>query len=202
MLKRSGNREIIVLLVLFCALVGIAVFYEQIGQERQAANLPTTSNAQSDGIRGLDPLLQREGMRAEPLRTPWSVLSPEDGLLVFVEPQAQDRPITAEDLAILERWIHQGGTLLDLVSDPPIDQPLSKDNPVTGDCGAHGYISPPAEVPVNRSANSPLLRDVAALSVVTKQRLSLAAGPPIRSWRKMQAARLRLISRLARGTSY
>ncbi len=178
MLKRRGSREIGGLLVLFILLIAFAAFYEQVGQERVASNAPTTVNTQSEGVRALYLLFQREGIRTEPLKAPWSELGPRDGLLVFVEPPDPDRKIELSDIALLEKWVRNGGTLLDLVSDPPIDQPLQPANTLTGDCGAKAGPSELHEVSVKRASDSPLLSGVQSLSVRSAQRLLLAKDAP------------------------
>ena len=158
------------LLVLFFLLIGFASFYEQVGQERVASNAPTTVNTQSDGVRALFLLYQREGIRTEPLKAPWTELGSGDGLLVFVEPSDSGREIDSTDIKILERWLRSGGTLLDLVSDPPVEQPLKPKDAVTGDCGA--TAGPPdlpgstgISVPVNAASDSALLSGVSTLFV-------------------------------------
>lgn len=183
MLKRRGAREIGGLLVLFVLLIAFASFYEQVGQERVASNAPTTVNAQSEGVRALFLLYQREGFRTEPLKAPWSELGSGDGLLVFVEPTDSARGIDKTDITILDRWVRSGGTLLDLVSDPPVEQPFSPTNNVTGDCGATaGPPFPPGStgisVPVNGESNSALLAGVVSLFVHSNQRLTLAKDAP------------------------
>jgi len=177
-LKRRGAREVGGLLVLFVLLIAIAAFYEQVGQERVASNAPTTTNAQAEGVRALYLLFEREDVRTDPLKSPWTELGNRDGLLVFVEPPASDRPLERGDLAVLEKWIRAGGTLLDLVADPPIEQPLDPSNTISGDCGATAGPEDLHEVAVNASARSPLLGGVQSLSIRSKQRLTLAKDAP------------------------
>jgi hypothetical protein len=180
LLQRRGAREVGGLLVLFFLLIGFAAFYEQVGQERVASDAPTTSNTQAEGVRALYLLYGREAIRAEPLKAPWSELGPNDGLLIFVEPPSQERPVTRPDMTVLEKWIRAGGTLLDLVSDPPIEQPQDPTNLITGDSGATAGDPALHEVPVEPSAASPLVADVHAFAVSSKQRLTLAKGAPYR----------------------
>jgi hypothetical protein len=177
-LQRRGVKEIGGLLVLFFLLIAFAAFYEQVGQERVASNAPTTVNVQADGVRALYLLYGREGIRTEALKNPWSDLGSDDGLLVFVEPPASDRPLDREDIKVLERWLRAGGTLLDLVADPPVDQPLDPSNTVTGDCGATAGSPVSHDVPVEASTASPLLHGVQSLFVSSRQRLTLAKNAP------------------------
>lgn len=178
MLKRRGSREIGGLLVLFVLLIGFAAFYEQVGQERVASNAPTTVSTQSEGVRALYLLYQREGIRTEPLKAPWSELGSTDGLLVFVEPPDKERPLTIDDIKDLETWIRGGGTLLDLVSDPPVNQPLDPANPLTGDCGATAGPPELHDVPISSAIGSALMAGVESLSVMSSQRLVLAKDAP------------------------
>jgi hypothetical protein len=173
-LQRRGVKELGGLLVLFVLLIGFAAFYEQVGQERVASNAPTTLNTHAEGVRALYLLFVREGIRTEALKTPWSDLGADDGLLVFVEPPASDRPLDRDDIKVLEKWIRAGGTLLDMVADPPVEQPLDPSNTVTGDCGATAGSPQPHDVAVAASTASPLLRGVQSLSVSSRQRLTLA----------------------------
>jgi hypothetical protein len=159
---------------LFVLLVAFAAFYEQVGQERVASNAPTTTNTHPEGVRALYLLYAREGFHTDTLKAPWSELGDTDGLLVFVEPPDPDRPITPEDARILERWVRAGGTLLDLVSEPPVEQPLTPSDHLTGDCGATAGDPTPHAVPVDQSVKSPLLNGVETLSVSSSQRLVLA----------------------------
>ncbi|HLJ53657.1 MAG TPA: DUF4350 domain-containing protein [Chthonomonadaceae bacterium] len=178
MLKRRGSREVGGLIILFVLLIGIAAFYEKVGQERVAAGAPTTVNTGSDGVRALMLLYRDEGTAVEPLTTPWNDLGPGDGLLIFVEPGDTDRrPTEAEDKA-LERWVRAGGTFLDLVAEPPLDQPLNPKDPVEGDCGAKGGATELHDVPVMTKADPQLLGGVATLSVQSSQRLLIAKDAP------------------------
>jgi hypothetical protein len=178
LLKRRGVKELGGLLILFVLLIAFATFYEQVGQERVASNAPTTTNTRSEGVRALFLLYVREGLRTDTLKAPWSELGDRDGLLVFVEPPDPERQISLEDIKTLEKWVRAGGTLLDLVSDPPIEQPFSPSNSVTGDCGATAGDPTPHPVTVDRATNSPLLDGVETLFVSSGQRLTLAKGAP------------------------
>ena len=164
--------------MLFVLLIAFAAFYEQVGQEKVASNAPTIVSTQSEGVRALFLLYQREGIRTEPLKSRWSELGSGDGLLVFVEPPDNDRPIDADDMRVLEKWIRGGGALLDLVSDPPVDQPLDPANAITGDSGAKAGPPELHEVTVTGDSHSPLLDGVATLAVRSSQRLLLAKNAP------------------------
>jgi hypothetical protein len=77
-----------------------------------------------------------------------------------------------------EIWVRSGGTLLDLVSDPPVEQPLDPTNVVTGDCGATAGDPALHEVTIDPSVRSPLLAGVTSLMVSSKQRLTMAKSSP------------------------
>jgi len=179
-LKRRGTKEIGGLLVLFVLLIAVATFYEQVGQERVASNAPTTANTQADGVRALYLLYQREGIATEPLKASWTNLGVNDGLLVFVEPTDNDRPIGGEDIKVLDQWIRAGGTLLDLVSDPPVEQPLQPSNTVSGDAGATAGAPEVHEVQIDSASGSQLVSGVANLSVRSLVRITLAKDAPYR----------------------
>jgi hypothetical protein len=175
--QRRGRKELWGLGVLFVVLIGLAVYYEQVGQEKVATNAPSASNSHKEGVRALYLLYQREGLHTETLKTPWSELGPQDGLLVFVEPPDPDRPVTSRDIEVLERWIRQGGTLLDLMAAPPAVQPLNPIDPVTGDMAA--FPASEAKHVVDCSPSpSPLLRDVHRLSIASSQRLAPDRNAP------------------------
>lgn len=174
MLKRRGVREFGGLLILFILLIAFSTFYEQIGQERVASDAPTTMNTKSEGVRALYLLYAREGIRTEALKGPWSDLGTSDGLLVFVEPPDEDRPIELNDIKTLERWVRDGGTFLDLVSDPPVEQPPNPADGVEGDSGATAGDPSLHEVLVDSGTGSPLLAGVQSLSVSSRQRLTIA----------------------------
>lgn len=176
--NRRGLREAAALLVLFALLMAFAAFYEQVGQERVASNEPTTANPLGDGARAFFLLCEREGLRTQSFRLPWTDLTSRVGILVFIEPPSSDRPLDANDLRILEKWIRDGGTLLDVVSDPPIEQPLDPSNAITGDSGATSGDEEPHEAPIASSADSSVLNGVRTLAIRSRVRLVLGQKSP------------------------
>jgi hypothetical protein len=119
------ERLTTLLLALAALLVFLTLFVHAEGPPGKGVSLPTTADGEQNGLLGALTWLGEEGVRTRAVRERFTILSrmrdlPARGnLLIVALPAAV--PFRSEETTALDRWLHQGNTLLVLaaLSDRP-----------------------------------------------------------------------------------
>lgn len=109
--------EPIGLLALFLLFLFGAYHFEQVAQETEPQDQPSSLATTKPGAGALYQLLDSLGYHVARLTQPWSALNATQSLLVVIEPLSRT-PEPAE-IAPLQHWIEQGGTLLYIAAKVP-----------------------------------------------------------------------------------
>lgn len=195
MQRRFGRKESIGLILLFVLFLFSAVYYERKGQEVTPNESPSSLNAKTKGVKALYLLLETQGYHVGRLEAPWSSLSPQDGLVVLVEPF--ERGTELREVAALKRWVERGGTVLFLVTKPA--RPLDPKDPLFGDVAIIKGNAEAADVEVEE-IDSPFLQDVADLHIQSPVRLQPSPVAPYQTLAKDADGALLLTKTLGKGT--
>ena len=119
------ERLTTLILALAALLVFLTLFVHAEGPPGQGVSLPTSAERDQNGLLGALTWLAEEGVRTRPVRARFTTLSrmrdlPTRGnLLIVTLPAAV--PFRSDEATALDRWLHQGNTLLVLaaLSDRP-----------------------------------------------------------------------------------
>jgi len=107
-------------LALAALLVFLTLFVHAEGPPGKGASPPTSVDRDQNGLRGALTWLSEEGVRTRPVRERFTILSrwrdlPTRGNLLLVTLPAAV-PLRSDEAAALDRWVHQGNTLLVLAA--------------------------------------------------------------------------------------
>ncbi|HEY2273924.1 MAG TPA: DUF4350 domain-containing protein, partial [Steroidobacteraceae bacterium] len=119
------ERLVTLTLALAALLVFLSLFVHAEGPPGKGVSLPTSADRDQNGLLGALTWLAEEGVRTRPVRERFTALSrlrdlPTRGnLLIVTLPAAV--PFRSDEAAALDRWLHQGNTLVVLaaLSDRP-----------------------------------------------------------------------------------
>lgn len=178
--RLRGGRELLGMGLLFGLFLAFAIYSERIADETTPAATPSMHNAKSGGVKALNLLLEQQGYRVGDLRSSWNALEANDGLLIAVEPFDSKRPVDADELQALSRWVKDGGNLLYLVAAP--QRPFDPKDALTGDVAVVGAENKELMeiTPSPSGTNELLLQGVGTLQMGGEVRLQAKPGSPYR----------------------
>ena len=185
---RAGeNREWLLLLVLLIVFVAVALYSERAGQAVVTQTAPSSLNNRPQGAKALYRLYSTLPYSVRRLADPWTTLTPQDGLLIVIEPFEAGRPATLPEVSALAKWTRNGGTVLYVVQEPA--RPLDAKDPLAGDIAIiEGQDAPHTVAP---AVVSPLTRQVGTITVSSKVRLKSA---PVSPWQTLFSDRYGVIA--------
>ncbi len=173
--SRRHIPEYAIVALLLGAFLIIALFAEQAGQAVVASSSASSLNANPAGSKALYALLETNAYSVRRLTSTWDTLSPNDGMIVVVEPLDKKRQPTAKEVDALRSWTQAGGTTLYFLSDPP--RPLDPQDTLAGDIEVVSAGPEPDEAtPMPESL--PYTRNVGSITVASPVRLKPAPNAP------------------------
>jgi hypothetical protein len=111
-------RDLLLVVGLFAVLISFTVYAAQRAAVDNTAPVGSTHSSIPSGAFALRSWLGELGYNADQLQyTPWE-LSADTHALFILAPQAE--PITAEEAAETVRWVRNGGTLIMIIPDEPL----------------------------------------------------------------------------------
>ena len=164
--------------VLLALFVLVALYSEQAGQDVVTQTAPSSLNNRPQGAKALYQLFGTLPYSVRRLSTPWTTLTPQDGLIIVIEKFDADRQPKTEEISALANWTREGGTVLYIAQEPA--RPMDDNNPLTSDIAIiEGQDTPHTVTP---AVATPLTRQVGSISVSSKVRLRAA---PASRWQTL-----------------
>jgi hypothetical protein len=175
--RLSRARDPLALLLMFVVFLFAVYHFKQAGNEALPPTAPSTLNAAPPGAKALFLLLRRYGYRVDRLEAGWRSLTPNDGLVIVIEPLMAAREPSSAEVKALRDWVERGGTVYYSVTTPP--RPLDPSDPLGGDLAIHS-TAPADEAKTDtlsvKADASPILQDVHRITVNCPVRLQPAVG--------------------------